>query len=291
VSCAPGRDVSAGVPNSTPSPTSQLQGGQDAGGGDFFTANEKTVIDSVAEAHLLLASITSEFWPDIKTGKQNFGLIVPTNVQFVMTSRYQDYLTHITTFNPQDKRHPYPNIDFRKHGGCVGPDGKTHDGSARKSKAGSGICLSLETLTSIPKDHLSEELAILIAHEISHLEGQGEVGAQAVQSWVSAYLKVRIDVAKFRLLVAGRFQETLRKYIAHPSTALGNQLFDEARGVDRTSKSLMYRLAYFEIQWPDANQPEYWMRRSAKISATQLKTEFEIFINQFGFAVPHELNL
>ncbi len=271
--------------------TSNLQGGQDAGGGDFFTADEQTVVDAVAKAQLLLLSITTEFWKDITTGKRSFGQIVPANLQFMMDDSYQHYLTHITELDPQNKRHPYPNIHFKKHGGCNGPDGKTHDGSARKSKASSSICLSLETLTSIPKDYLPEELAILMAHEISHLDDQDEIGAQAVQTWVASYLKVRIDLAKFRILIAGKFQETLGKYISQPSKSLGDELFREAREVDRASKDLRYKLSDFSIQWPDVNQSEYWMRRSTKVNATQLKTEFETFINQFGIAVPHELNL
>lgn len=295
VSCARGGSQTNGPSPSTHTAgnpaTTQMQGGQDAGGGDFFTADEQTVVDSVAKAQLLLLGITTEFWKDQTTGKQNFGHVVAANVRFIMAPAYSDILMHVTELDPQDKRHPYPNIDFKKHGGCFGPDGKTHDGSARKSKTNSSICLSLETLTSIPKDYLSEELAILIAHEVSHLDGQDEAGAQAVQAWVVDYLKVRIDLAKFRILIAGKFQDTLDKYIAQPSKALGDQLFDEAREVDRASKDLRYKMADFQIQWPDVNQSEYWMRRSTKVSSAQLKAEFETFIDQFGVTVPHELNL
>ena len=196
-----------------------------SGGGDFFTSSEQQVVDSVMPATLLLLQSALDFATNFNPNHK-FGILVPQNAQIFFSEKYDN--TFAVAFALSDhKKQPYENIDFLKEGFCPGPDGKTHAGSVTYPNGKLRLCISLEKMTSIPKDYLVEEMAILLSHELTHIASQmkdlqqQELQAQAVQEWFSHYNKVRRDIGRFTYGSRNDVSAT-RLFFTYPSSVENN---------------------------------------------------------------------
>ncbi len=287
-----------------------------SGGGDFFTPSEQQVIDSVSIASLLLLEAHLDFLPVQPTGKRSFGKLVPEEVQVFFSDEYDNALiTTILMDGPPEK--PYSKIDFIKKGQCPGTDGKSHAGSVTYPKGKLQLCISLEKLTSLPKDYLAQEMAILLSHEMTHFASpikdpiKQEAQAKAVQEWFSNYNKVRLDIGLFTVgkpnqpssaLMMRAGVKTLNTKTPEEICKGAKSLDDYAYDIDREIKFLRLNSAlnFFKIDFPSENDNRYWLTRISNVvriscedqpdlavlkkQIDEFATEYETFINQFGIS-------
>lgn len=286
----------------------QARGGSSDGTGNFFTASEQQVIDTLPFATLLATNATLDFWATT-TSPKDFGKLVPTDLQYIFGEDFGTAMTELLL--GEDK------IEFKKVGRCTDPHGQTGAASVNTVNGQPHYCLALEILTAIPKDYLPELLASLLIHEVSHVVGKDETTANRAQEWFSNYNKVRLDVARFSTIDGANNPGpgALFRFLLHNLVNSGNAVTPQMlcqdtstgflRDLDRLMNQIERSLAFFKFQFPSGNyKREYWVRRfanvkklaceaqpdPAKIHAeiVQIHAEYEPFIAQFGRLIPPE---
>jgi hypothetical protein len=190
-----------------------LQGGHDGGGGSLGTSTDEQVRAAI---HWVFEDLKRPnswlhgahiYGPDAPGNQHGMNVLACLNlVDFCKPEEYsrkvmagEPTMTNVMDYLKLSK------VMLKTNGPCPASDKANAAASVSEFRVGADLCFSISELKKVAPSALRAEVASLLAHELSHLQGYGEEIAVQVQEAVStnfrAITRTNGDMLAFRLRV------------------------------------------------------------------------------------------